>query len=205
MINVYEREGVTFVEASLVNTNRKGSTVYNYLVDGLLIDTGPHRLEAELISFYGKNPFDRVILTHSHEDHSGTAAWIQENIKVPIYVHPKGVSLCAQPCSYPEYRQKTWGVRKELTTLPIGDKIQSRNEEWTIIDTPGHAEDHISLFHEETGRLFSGDLFVNPKPKVMMESESIPVIMHSIRKLLSYEIDIMFCSHAGYIQDGKRG
>ncbi|WP_225435167.1 hypothetical protein [Bacillus aerolatus] len=43
-----------------------------------------------------------------------------------------------------------------------------------------------------------------PKTKVIMDSESIPVIMDSIRTLLSYDFGPMFCSHAGYIQDGKK-
>jgi glyoxylase-like metal-dependent hydrolase (beta-lactamase superfamily II) len=132
------------------------------------------------------------------------APWIQENKNVPIYVHPKGINICAEPCPYPKYRQITWGVRKEFTALPLGNTIQSRSQEWKVIYTPGHAEDHVSLLHEATGRLFSGDLFVAPKTKVIMDSESIPVIMDSIRRLLTYDFESMFCCHAGYIQDGKK-
>ncbi|MDQ0200349.1 MBL fold metallo-hydrolase [Neobacillus ginsengisoli] len=201
MIHIFKKEGVTCVEGKV---EKFGRSVYTFLVDGMIIDTGPQCLEAELIPFYKEHSFDLVGLTHSHEDHSGTASWIQENLNVPIYVHPKGIGICAQPCSYPEYRQLTWGVRKEFLTMPLGETIQSRSQEWKVIYTPGHAEDHISLFHEETGRLFSGDLFVAPKTKVIMDGESIPVTMDSIRKLLSYDFESLFCSHAGYIQDGKR-
>lgn len=87
--------------------------------------------------------------------------------------------------------------------MPLGDVIQSNSQEWKVIYTPGHADDHVSLLHEETGRLFSGDLFVSKKTKVIMDSESIPVIIDSIRKLLSYDFQSLFCCHAGYIQDGK--
>jgi ribonuclease/clavin/mitogillin len=203
MLHLMEREDVTCVEGEIVRLGRKSGTVYAFLVDGMLIDTGPQCLEAELISFYQDTSFDFVTLTHSHEDHTGTASWIQENLNIPIYIHPNGIRLCAEPCSYPKYRQTIWGVRKEFTALPLDDTVQSRSHIWKVIYTPGHADDHISLIHEETGRLFSGDLFVSPKTKVIMKSESIPVIMDSIRILLSYDFGSMFCCHAGYIQNGK--
>ncbi len=204
MLTAYEKEGVICVEGTVEKDDGSRRKVYNYLVDGMLIDTGPQCLAADLIPFYEKHTFDSVVLTHSHEDHSGMAPWIEENRHVPIYVHPKGVDICAERCPYPAYRQETWGRRKEFRALPFEKVIQSRSEVWDVIYTPGHAEDHVALFHKATGRLFSGDLFVSTKTKVIMESESIPVIMHSIRKLLSYEIQSMYCGHAGYIQNGKK-
>ncbi|WP_245843917.1 MBL fold metallo-hydrolase [Oceanobacillus rekensis] len=176
-----------------------------FLVDGMLIDTGPQCLEKEIISFYKEhsNMIQLVALTHSHEDHSGTAPWIQKNLDIPIYVHPKGIQVCKKNSPYPKYRQATWGSRKEFNPLPLESKIKSVNEEWEVIYTPGHADDHVAFYHEQTGRLFSGDLFVSTNPKVIMCSESIPVIMNSIRKLLTYDFKSMYCSHAGYFKDGK--
>lgn len=199
MFQVYEREDITCVEMTVPKMGK----VFAYLVDGMLIDTGPQRFEFELIPFYEKVSFDLVALTHSHEDHTGTAPWIQDNLNVPIYIHPKGLAICSQSTPYPKYRQDTWGIRKEFKALPMKDTIQSQKMEWKVIYTPGHADDHISLFHKETGTLFSGDLFVNPKTKVIMRSESIPQIIDSIRTVLAYDIRSMFCCHAGYIQDGK--
>lgn len=203
MIEVYEKEGVSCVEATLTRSNRSASKVYLFLVDGMLIDTGPQNLEDELIPFYRKNSIDNVVLTHSHEDHTGTAAWLQNEGKLPVFIHSKGITACEESCSYPKYRQIAWGVRQKFNPLPLGEKIQSRSKEWKVIYTPGHSDDHVALFHEETGRLFSGDLFVTPKPKVVMKSESISKVKDSIRKLLIYNFQSMFCSHAGYIPDGK--
>jgi endoribonuclease LACTB2 len=203
MIDVYERDGVTCVEGKIIRDGRKAGTVYSFLVDGMLVDTGPRCLESDLIPFYENQSIELVALTHSHEDHTGTASWLQENRNVSIYVHEKGVTICAETCPYPKYRQISWGIRKEFKALPLGDTIQSRNQEWQVIYTPGHADDHVSLLHEETGRLFSGDLFVTPKTKVIMDSESIPLTMNSIRTLLSYDFGSMFCCHAGYIKNGK--
>lgn len=199
MLQVYEREGVTCVEMTVPEMGK----VFAFLVDGMLVDTGPQRYESDLISFYEEVSFDLVALTHSHEDHSGMASWIQENLDVPMYVHPKGIDICAQAAPYPKYRQDTWGLRKGFKALPMNDPIQSRNKEWKVIYTPGHADDHNCLFNEETGTMFSGDLFVSPKTKVIMRDESIPERLDSIRSLLTYDFGPMFCCHAGYIEDGK--
>ncbi|MGM0903734.1 MAG: MBL fold metallo-hydrolase [Bacillota bacterium] len=203
MLNVYEKEDVICIEGEVVKSGGTAGKVFAYLVDGMLVDTGPQSLESDFVSFYKNHSFDLVTLTHNHEDHSGTASWVQANRNVPIYVHEKGIKICAQPCMYPKYRQATWGVRNEFRAMPLREVIHSRNKEWQVIYTPGHAEDHVSLLHKDTGRLFSGDLFVAPKTKVIMRSESIPVIMNSIRTLLTYDFESIFCSHAGYIKNGK--
>jgi endoribonuclease LACTB2 len=204
MINISTHEDVICVEGNVQSSGIKLGTVYSFLIDGLVIDTGPQCLETALIPFYEKHSFELVALTHSHEDHSGLAPWIQQHKKVPIYVHPKGIEICAQTCPYPKYRQITWGVREAFNALPLGNTIHSRNQEWKVIYTPGHADDHVSFFHEETGRLFSGDLLVSAKTKVIMDSESIPVIIHSLRRLLELNFQSLFCCHAGYIENGKQ-
>ena len=203
MIDVYVKEDVTCIEGTIRRPDKNDRKIYSYLVDGMLIDTGAKWLEDEYISFYKNHSIDLVTLTHSHEDHTGNASWLQQHQNVPIYVHPYGISTCAQPCPYPKYRQTAWGVRDAFNALPLGETIKSRSKEWKVIYTPGHADDHISLLDEETGRLFSGDIYVAPKTKLIMESESIPILMNSIRTLLSYDFEAMFCAHAGYIQNGK--
>ncbi|WP_106494651.1 MBL fold metallo-hydrolase [Lentibacillus sp. Marseille-P4043] len=203
MMHVSKEEDVTCVKMDIMLGGKKANTVYAFLVDGMLVDTGPQSLEAELTPFYDKHSFDFVALTHSHEDHTGTAPWIQENREVPIYVHQKGIEICAEKYNYPKYRQIFWGKREGFEASPLGDTIQSANNEWKVIYTPGHADDHVSFFNEETGTLFSGDLFVAPKTKVIMNSESIPTIMESIRAVLNYDVGSMFCCHAGYIKNGK--
>ncbi|MBV7508446.1 MBL fold metallo-hydrolase [Bacillus sp. sid0103] len=203
MINVFTNEEVLCIEGNVQSAGLKLGTVYSFLVDGMLIDTGTQCLESELIPIYEQQSIDLVTLTHSHEDHSGLAPWIQKHKHVPIYVHPNGIPICNQHCPYPKYRQLTWGVRTPFDALPLGEKVQSRNQEWKVIYTPGHADDHVSFFHEESGRLFSGDLFVTTRTKVIMDSESIPVIIHSLRTLLTYDFQSLYCAHSGYIEDGK--
>ncbi|RKQ35906.1 MBL fold metallo-hydrolase [Oceanobacillus halophilus] len=202
MIHVSEEDGVICVKM-VTRPGKIGRTVYMYLVDGMLIDTGPAILKEELVPFYKEHSFDFVTLTHSHEDHTGTASWIMQNRNVPIYIHPKGKAICENPVSYPKYRRITWGIRDPFEVYSLGTTIQSNHLEWNVIYTPGHAENHVSLYHEESGRLFAGDLFLTPEPKIIMKDESIPLMIESIRKLLNLEFKSLFCSHTGLVPNGR--
>lgn len=200
MIKVYEKEQVLCVEGILEETRSK---VFVYLVDGMLIDTGAEKLQEELEVFFTDHSFDQVVLTHHHEDHTGNAAWLQQHVKVPFFLHPLGMPIIEDDGEYPEYRKITWGNRRAFNALPLGERVRSRTLDWQVIHTPGHADDHVALFHEESGRLFTGDLFVSPKTRVMMKKESVPLIMASLRKLLALPFTSVFCSHAGFLENGR--
>lgn len=200
MIKVYEKEQVLCVEGILEETRSK---VFVYLVDGMLIDTGAEKLQKELEVFFTDHSFDQVVLTHHHEDHTGNAAWLQQHVEVPFFLHPLGMPIIEDDGEYPEYRKITWGNRRAFNALPLGERVRSRTLDWQVIHTPGHADDHVALFHEESGRLFTGDLFVSPKTRVMMKTESVPLIMASLRKLLALPFTSVFCSHAGFLENGR--
>lgn len=57
--------------------------------------------------------------------------------------------------------------------------------------------------NHNSGMLFSGDLFVTPKTKLVLREESVPVIIDSIKRLLQYDFGEVFCCHAGHVPDGK--
>ncbi|AQU79333.1 MULTISPECIES: MBL fold metallo-hydrolase [Planococcus] len=200
MIKVYEKEQVLCVEGFLEATRSK---VFVYLVDGMLIDTGAEKLQPELIDFFTNQSFDQVVLTHHHEDHTGNAAWLQQHQHKPIFIHSMGIAITKKDGEYPDYRKITWGNRFAFDALPLNDQICSRSLSWQVIHTPGHADDHISLFHAPSGRLFTGDLFISPKTRVMMTSESLPLIAASLRKLLALPFQTVFCSHAGVLENGR--
>lgn len=108
-----------------------------------------------------------------------------------------------QKALYPFYRQLTWGIRDPFVAHPLGDVHHSRSLEWKVIDTPGHAHDHIVLLDEMNGRLFCGDLFMGVKTKVILREESIPILMNSLRTVLACDFQSIFCAHSGYHPDGK--
>ncbi len=175
-----------------------------YFVDGMLVDTGPKSCANEIRPFLETKKINTVALTHFHEDHTGNARWLQDQMNPGIYIHPMAMEICARDGQYPEYRHEFWGSREGFEAKPIRTSVQSDNMEWEAIHTPGHSRDHLVFFHVKTGMLFSGDLFVTPKPKISMWQESIPTVMDSIRTVLTYDIGEMFCAHAGYVADGRK-
>ncbi|HSI67643.1 MAG TPA: MBL fold metallo-hydrolase [Planococcus sp. (in: firmicutes)] len=200
MLTIYERNGVLCAEGLIKTIGQK---VFVYMVDGLLIDSGPEKLQEELLPFFQDNSFDQLVLTHNHEDHTGNAAWIQKNLAKPISIHAVGLAECLVDGDYPDYRRITWGGRTAFSPQIIGSVIQSRNLEWQVIHTPGHADDHIALYNKERKLMFTGDLYVAARTKVSMTTESIPQIMKSIQLLLEYEFAAIYCSHAGYLENGR--
>ncbi|MFJ7639003.1 MBL fold metallo-hydrolase [Peribacillus sp. NPDC097206] len=183
--------------------NKSGMSVNVFLTDGMLVDTGAKILLKELTPFFETADYDMVALTHYHEDHTGGAAWIQEHRNVPIYIHPMSLDICAKDAEYPDYRRVFWGDRDAFKAEPLGGVVHSRTQTWEPIFTPGHSRDHMVYLNHSNGMLFSGDLFVTPKTKLVLREESIPFIMESIKKLLRYDFVEVFCCHAGYVPNGK--
>ncbi|GAB1530316.1 MULTISPECIES: MBL fold metallo-hydrolase [Brevibacillus] len=202
MIHIHHHEDVACLEG-IVRVGDWESAIYVYMTDGLLVDTGPKVLEQALVHRFQEASFDSVVLTHSHEDHVGTASWIARHKQVPLFIHEKGVNICSQKALYPFYRQLTWGIRDPFVAHPLGDVHHSRSLEWKVMDTPGHAHDHVVLLDEMNGRLFCGDLFMGVKTKVILREESIPTMMKSLRTVLACDFQTIFCAHSGYHPDGK--
>ena len=201
--HIDEKNNVRFINGQVAFTSVQ-LNVYCFEVDGVLIDTGAHTLLPEFKPFFSEMDVDQVLLTHWHEDHTGGAGYVQEQYGLPVFMHEKSVKEVAKKADYPLYRQVFWGRRRPFEAQPIGKTFTSRNAKWDVIETPGYAKDHLAFLNQETGQLFTGDLFVNPKTKVILREESMPMIMKSIERVLTYDFDEMFCSHAGYVKDGRQ-
>ncbi len=176
--------------------------VYTYFVDGLLVDTGPSKFAREYIEFFQSQQIRQAVLTHYHEDHSGNAPWL-DNYDIPLYIHPKALDICRQDTHLPLYRHFFWGERRGFDPLPLGALLNGKNSDWQVIETPGHSPDHVAIYNRERGIVFTGDLVVTPKPKLILRYESIPQIISSLRKLVQLDFQTVFCAHAGPVANGK--
>lgn len=179
-------------------------TVYVYLIDGMLVDSGPHRLEQEIGAFCFENPVDKIVHTHYHEDHTGNTAYLSKRLNIPVYAHPSVLNQLKQNADIPFYRLIYWGKRPGFATEPLPDQIVNHTSRFHVIPTPGHTPDHVVFLDKEQGRLFSGDLFVHPKTRVIMNTEDIPQIMASLKRILKENFETVYCAHAGVIKDGYR-
>jgi endoribonuclease LACTB2 len=177
--------------------------VHSFVLDGVLIDTGSASLEKEFQPFFKQQDIDQVVITHFHEDHTGCAAFLQKEMNLPIYMNDTKLEYCKKKPDYPMYRKVFWGKRQPFHANSIGKTFSSRNATWDVIDTPGHTNDHVAFLNRETGQLFTGDLYCQEKTKVILREESIPTIIESLRRVLTYDFGDVFCCHAGFLEDGR--
>jgi glyoxylase-like metal-dependent hydrolase (beta-lactamase superfamily II) len=72
-----------------------------------------------------------------------------------------------------------------------------------VIPTPGHCDDQVALLCPARGWIFTGDAFVHERIRYAQADEDASLSLRSLRSLLSYDFDGVFCGHAGYVRNGK--
>ena len=179
--------------------------VYAYLVDGLLIDTGPPKLQKEICAWLQNQPLQQTFITHHHEDHSG-------NVN-PIASQKGNKSFGSKKCSeivkkhiHTSLPQKIfWGVPSTIHNLVPWEKpqLQTPNHCFQIIPIPGHAEDQVALYEADEGWLFSADAFVSPIIKYFLSNESMAQQIQSLKQLESLDFDRLLCAHSPMQKGGK--
>lgn len=147
-----------------------------------LVDTGLKRAPKKIVeglASIGKHPHDvtRIILTHAHNDHAGGAHHMVQVTDV------HGVSVHVDDA---EYIRK--GVRPPIETTSAGrifnrlskggfapTPVDAELRDGELIDvaggiaihhTPGHSPGHVSLLHEPSGVLITGDAIFNMNSKM---------------------------------------
>ncbi|MBA4496506.1 MBL fold metallo-hydrolase [Paenactinomyces guangxiensis] len=175
-----------------------------YVVDGLMIDTGPVCARRQIRDFASQLQLQQVVLTHWHEDHSGNAAVLAGERGIPVCLASKTAGLLSTS-ALPFYRRLAWGDVTEPVTGNIVDRwIETPRHRFRVVETPGHSEDHICLVEEDKGWVFAGDLFLATRLNYGMKNESVRQMIESIKKILSYPVEVIFCGHAGVVKNGRK-
>ncbi|WP_078551245.1 MBL fold metallo-hydrolase [Bacillus alkalicellulosilyticus] len=194
---------VQCLQGSIYRFGRK-FTYCCYYIDGLLIDTGPPCARKDLQKFIKTLHITGIVITHYHEDHTGNAAWISKERNVPVYMNPATAIKLGQ-AHIPLYRKLIWGHLETISSLPLHNELKTNHFHFSIVETPGHSEDHITIVEEDQKWLFSGDLFLGRRLLYGMRNESVPQLIESIDKVVKYNFDTLFCGHVGIVEDGKEG
>lgn len=171
-----------------------------YFVDGLLIDSGPPNLRGEAERLFRELRVQACMTTHHHEDHSGNHALLVERFGIVPYVHPHGVPRLADPAPLHLYRRFAWGKPLPATSQAAGDTIETERFRFNVIHTPGHADDHVVLHEPNRGWLFSGDLYLGSRLKLLRSDEDVFALMDSICRVIALEPKVLFCQHRGRVE-----
>jgi len=181
----------------------KLSNIYLVKQEGLftLIDTGMavdadtviSELEAEDIKI---GQIKRIIITHSHMDHTGGLKTLSELSGAQVYVHQ---------ADFDEIKDKvSAGKLNALKDKDIIDMLGKTE----VIHIPGHTKGTIALYQENDRILFSGDcLFNNSNLSLPPENYNYDTahFKRNVTKLLGYDVHIICPGHGGCIKEGCNG
>ena len=156
------------------------------IVDCGLGTPGTARRWAEALAELGSPFVRRIVVTHYHPDHVGAGRALQEftgaaevvqgaadwELTQRAWLHPADGAFEAylRRNGMPEAEaaqsaDDEGGIPvdpAEPTRLATeGDAVEIANERFLVLLLPGHADGHIALLGERTGRLFGGDVLLH--------------------------------------------
>jgi glyoxylase-like metal-dependent hydrolase (beta-lactamase superfamily II) len=172
--------------------------------DVILIDTGyPGHMEdiRDNLAKLHVRELTKIIITHHDYDHLGSLYEVMSgfNHKIEVYAHE-----LTRPY-----------IQGEKPLIKTGITISETQVDYTISDgqelpfcggisvifTPGHTPDHISLYHHSTKTLITGDALTADQGQLQYPNEKYTLDMEqakqSISRFLDYEIDKVICFHGG--------
>ena len=202
MLDVHEHEHGTVTEVRLTSTIL-GQPLYSvaaFYFDGALFDTGPPRTGRELAAWAQSVDIERIIITHRHEDHVGGNAFLTS---LPALAPAGALPTIRRPPQLPLYRRIPFGQPRPSHADPLGESVVTSSHKLDVIPTPGHAPDHVVLLLPEEGWLFGGDLFLMERAKYVRHIDDVALWLRSLKAILAYDFDLLFCGHAGYVANAK--
>ena len=169
-----------------------GEGNWTYLIGGrqpLLIDAGVgNASHLDAIAAAAVDGPSQVVVTHAHSDHISGAAAIHERWPVAIFSkHP-------------------WPVRDPQlpwTRLDEGSIVRTEQGDLTVLHTPGHSPDHVTLWHADSRTLFVGDMLVQGSTVVIPASHggSLADYLASLQRMLQLNPDRALPAHGPVIDD----
>ncbi|MBI3273336.1 MAG: MBL fold metallo-hydrolase [Planctomycetes bacterium] len=176
-----------------------------FLVDGLVLDAGPTVAWPVVEAALASHAIRQVVLTHHHEDHSGNAGRLAERFRCPVHAPADALPLLEHgdiPLTW--YRRYVWGLPAPVRALPLGSELATERHRFRVLPTPGHSPDHVCLYEPREGWLFTGDVFLHDRIKMMRWDEDLPGEVASLESLLALPRARLFCGHYPRVVEDHR-
>lgn len=181
---------------------------------------------------------EQVVITHHHPDHVGlldyfdldkisifgfryNEPWLRQDKDFLVYHHQFYKKLYEANGSSEFYQREMKQIERYIEFschaqinhfLQEGDVIDGLLG-WAVVETPGHAQGHISLFHEQEGILVAGDhLIEHISSNAIIEPpglgnferpKSLLVYRESMRKCLDLSIKQVLPGHGKAFENAR--
>jgi glyoxylase-like metal-dependent hydrolase (beta-lactamase superfamily II) len=166
----------------------------------ILLDTGIGKpkwaelLPRGLAELCGGERFERVVVTHAHQDHLG------------------GVKDVTSLFGRLEVMKKPWPTAgpDDLAGVPItaiehDSVVATAGATLRAVFTPGHAPDHLCYYLEEEKAVFTGDVVLGAGTTIIPdETGDLGQYMDSLRRLLALDAATIYPAHGPVIRNAKQ-
>jgi glyoxylase-like metal-dependent hydrolase (beta-lactamase superfamily II) len=196
MIECTTHDDVVRIRMATWRTRAAGYDVSAYLVHGVLIDTGFRHVGSSLSRVLREIRPRGAIVTHWHEDHAGNAPRLAAS-SMPMWMAPYTETQLRSRPQVKLYRHVVWGRPRRLE----GMLVPLDPAPLELIPTPGHSEDHHVVFDRHTRTVFSGDLWLGVKVRIVGASENPYQIIASLSRVAALEPQRMFDAHRGMVEN----
>ena len=168
-----------------------GTNTYIIGSDDLtLVDPGPiiEEHSKNILDNFGKK-INRILVTHTHMDHSPLATPLAKELNVPLMGMIIKDNLEYQDLSF-----------QPDVHLKDGELIKTDEYVIEAIHTPGHASNHICYLLKNNNHLITGDHIMQGSTVVIAPPDgNMKDYLASLKKLKNYNIEVLAPGHGDYI------
>ncbi|MGF1720764.1 MBL fold metallo-hydrolase [Vibrio kyushuensis] len=200
-----------------------------YLVeypDKLMLLDGASRADIPRIKAFIENCLCRtfndlktVVVTHMHPDHAGGAHLLRKqtgcklvsaNKEQDWYAGFEGIVMHLTDLALAKWMAKRMGAKRAALWYPRrlkpdyklshGEAIP-QFEDWQVLETPGHTDRDLSVYHSKQKVVYIGDLMVSVKKRLIAP---FPIFhpnkyRQSVKLIYDLECDSVLAAHGGEV------
>ena len=175
-----------------------GNGTNTYLIgndDITLIDPGPNDTDhIDKILALGGDKIKRILVTHTHTDHSPAALPISKKLNIPMFGRLVD-------------RDSEWEDETFVPDTVLSDSDTISTNEYTLetIHTPGHASNHLCFYLKDQKCLLTGDHIMDGSTVVIAPPDgNMTEYIESLKLLESYDIDYFAPGHGEFMQEPSK-